>query len=182
MLGKFILRRNLIKDKNGIYLNRRKGIVVVPEKKQPPKEIPFADFDAYLGSSVNSSGSVSYHLWLGHRYSEIRVASPSDTTERWKIFQEWETWQRYMDISKPLPDTPRFEPFRSRDPVTAAYDREHNRPADYWKNLNIHLAELMHRESQEAAAKFPWGMNRKQALEIGWRPSEAPEGDWKRES
>ena len=32
--------------------------------------------------------------------------------------------QRYMDITQPLPDVPRLEPFRARDPVTAEHDRK----------------------------------------------------------
>ncbi len=177
--GKLVLRHNLVKDKNNIYLNRRKGIIVVPQKKRPPKEIPFVEFDAYLGTSVNPSGSTSYHLWLGHRTSEIRACAPTDTAERWKIHQEWELWQRYMDISQPLPDTPRFEPFRSRDPVTAAYDKKNHRPSDYWKHMDMNKARMMYDAAYKAASKYPWGMERGQALAYGWQPSGFGERDWR---
>lgn len=179
-LGKQILKHDLLKDKNNIFLNRRTGIVTVPRRKNTPAQIPFGEFDAYLGASVNPSGSQGYHLWLGHRYSEIRVSYPAEKSEPWEVNQLWEYWQQYMDISKPLPDTPRMEPFRSRDPVTAAHDTEHRRPADYWKNLEMQKAQEMHDASTKAAKKYPWGLTRDQALAHGWQPSGFGEGNWKK--
>ncbi|MCP4746877.1 MAG: hypothetical protein GY874_12180, partial [Desulfobacteraceae bacterium] len=122
--GKYVLKKDWIKDKNNIWLNRRKGVIIIPQrKKQPPKEIPFAEFDAYLGTSVRSSGRTNYHLTLGHRYSESLVHMPMDGYDSWQVEIAWESCLQFMDISKPLPDIPRFEPFRSKDPVTAAYDK-----------------------------------------------------------
>ena len=177
--GKYLLDKDIVKDKNNIYLNRRTGIITIPRKKKPPAEIPFDEFDAYWGASVNPSGSEGYHLWLGHRYSDLRASYPPEMSAPWKINLEWEFWQRYMDVSQPLPDTPRMEPYRSRDPVTAAHDKANNRPPDYWKNMDMQKAEQMHDASYKAAKAFPWGLSREQAMEQGWQPSGVGEGDWK---
>ena len=84
-----------------------------------------------------------------------------------------------MDISKPLPDIPSMEPYRSMDPVTAAYDKANNRPPDYWKNMDMEKAKQMHDAAYKAAKSYPWGLSREQALEQGWQPSGVGEGDWK---
>ena len=76
-----------------------------------------------------------------------------------------------MDISKPLPDVPSWEPFRDRDPVSAEYDRKNDRPKDYWKNTPMEQAEAMKRQSKQAGVAFPWGATREQALATGWQPS-----------
>ncbi|MCP4746879.1 MAG: hypothetical protein GY874_12190, partial [Desulfobacteraceae bacterium] len=122
--GKYVLKKDWVKDKNNVYLNRRKGVISIPQRrKQPPKEIPFAEFDAYLGTSSRQSGRINYHLILGHRYSNSHVQLPMDGYDSWQVEIAWESCLQFMDISKPLPDIPRFEPFRSKDPVTAAYDK-----------------------------------------------------------
>ncbi|MCP4747427.1 MAG: hypothetical protein GY874_14990, partial [Desulfobacteraceae bacterium] len=129
--GKYVLKKDWVKDKNNVYLNRRKGVISIPQRKmQPPKEIPFAEFDAYLGTSWRQSGRINYHLILGHRYSDSHAQLPMDGYDSWEVEIAWESCLQFMDISKPLPDIPRFEPFRSKDPVTAAYDKANNRPAD----------------------------------------------------
>ncbi|MCP4745159.1 MAG: hypothetical protein GY874_03310, partial [Desulfobacteraceae bacterium] len=122
--GKYVLKKDWVKDKNNVWLNRRKGVISIPQRrKQPPKEIPFAEFDAYLGTSWRQSGRINYHLILGHRYSNSHVQLPMDGYDSWQVEIAWESCLQFMDISKPLPDIPRFEPFRSKDPVTAAYDK-----------------------------------------------------------
>ncbi|MCP4745527.1 MAG: hypothetical protein GY874_05200, partial [Desulfobacteraceae bacterium] len=126
--GKYVLKKDWVKDKNNVWLNRRKGVVIVPpRKKRPAREIPFAEFDAYLVSSVRSSGRTNYHLALGHRHTNTAVHMPMDGYDSWQVEIAWESCLQFMDISKPLPDIPRFEPFRSKDPVTAAYDKANNR-------------------------------------------------------
>lgn len=173
--GKILLRSNLVKSKNNTLLNRRTGIITI----QRPKgnlEIPFDEFDPYLTTITNPTGSTNYCLHLGHRYSSQFVQFPGSFSDIWAVYLNWEYWQQYMDISKPLPDAPRMEPYRSRDPVTSEYDAKHNRPKDYWKNLDPDTAYQMIRASIKAVSNFPWGSTRQGAIASGWRPSGYGEG------
>ncbi|ALC17965.1 hypothetical protein DSOUD_3245 [Desulfuromonas soudanensis] len=175
-IGKLILRYDLVKDKNNVLINRRTGMISIPQKKRGLLELPFDEFDPYLTAGTNPTGSSEFYLQLGHRYSEARVQYPPNMTEPWQVYLAWEYWQQYMDISQPLPDTPRMEPFRSRDPVTAAYDKEHNRPADYWKKTPVDQARKMKMASVKSAAAYPWGASYQQARAMGWQPSGYGEG------
>jgi len=94
---------------------------------------------------------------------------------------KWEFLQQYMDISKPLPDVPTMEPFRDKDPVTAAWDKAHNRPPRYWREMDIGQAKRSRDFAYEAASQYPWGLTREQALASGWQPSGVGEGGWRRE-
>ncbi|GEM_PF-3520157 len=176
LIGKLILRFDLVKDKNNVLLNRRTGMITIPQKKSTPLELPFDEFDPYLTTATNPTGSTDFYLQLGHRYSEARVQYPPNMAEPWKAYLAWEYWQQYMDISKPLPDSPRMEPYRSRDPFTAEFDKKHKRPTDYWKNTDIDQAWDMKTHALKAAATYPWGTTREQALAQGWRPSGYGEG------
>lgn len=176
LIGKLILRFDLVKDKNNVLLNRRTGMITIPHKKGKTLELPFDEFDPYLTTATNPTGSTDFYLQLGHRYSEARVQYPPNMAEPWKAYLAWEYWQQYMDISKPLPDSPRMEPYRSRDPFTAEFDKKHKRPADYWKNTDIDQAWDMKTHALKAAATYPWGTPREQALAQGWRPSGYGEG------
>ncbi len=176
LLGKLLLRFDLVKDKNNVLLNRRTGMITIPQKKAAPLELPFDEFDPYLTTGTNPTGSSDFYLQLGHRYSEARVQYPPNMPEPWQVYQAWEYWQQYMDISKPLPDTPRMEPYRSRDPVSAEFDRQQKRPTDYWKSMDIDQAREMKKASVKAATRYPWGASREQALAQGWRPSGYGEG------
>ena len=179
ILGKKISKKNMVRDKNNIIFNRHKGLVEIPNKKGPPRIVRFDEFDPCLGKSYNPSGSVDYHLVLSHRYSATLVQHPGASGTPWMVCVEWEYLQQYMDVSKPLPDIPCMEPYRSRDPVTAAHDKQHNRPENYWKDMDLKKAEQMNEASYEAASKYPWGLTREQALAKGWQPSGVGEGDWK---
>lgn len=177
LIGKLILRFDLVKDKNNVWLNRRTGMITIPQKKGATSELPFDEFDPYLTTATNPTGSTDFYLQLGHRYSEARVQYPPNLPEPWQAYLAWEYWQQYMDISQPLPDTPRMEPYRSRDPVTAEHDTKYQRPADYWKNMDVDLARAMKQASIKAAATYPWGATRQQALAQGWKPSGVGEGN-----
>ncbi len=148
-------------------------MVTIPWAK---KTLPFDEFDPYLTTITNPTGSTNYCLHLGHRYSEVFVQFPGSFSDLWAIYQNWEYWQQYMDISKPLPDAPRMKPHRSRDPVTAEFDRKHSRRRDYWKNVDTQTACQMIRASVKAVSKYPWGSTREEALAAGWRPSGYSEG------
>ena len=178
LLG-FGLKHNWFRDKNNILVNRRTGLVTFTWENQRVS-LPFDEFDVCMPMGMRPSGSHDYYLRLVHKYSDRWLQAPAGRNTAWEVEQDWEFWQQYMDISQPLPDVPKMEPFRERDPVTAAWDQQHNRPKDYWKNMPMDKAEAMKAKSRQAAETFPWGLTRKQALAKGWQPSGVGEGDWRK--
>jgi hypothetical protein len=68
-----------------------------------------------------------------------------------------------MDVSQPLPDIPRLEPFRHLDPTTKAFDEagKRGRPATYWRDLYAKASEQELKQWREEHRKVvdaaPWG-------------------------
>ncbi|MDN3555371.1 hypothetical protein [Halomonas maura] len=120
--------------------NRQTGLVSMAQgKKKAPLVAPFVEFDGYI-ERVVQRGGVFYKLMLVHRYTgkEFHHTSFSQTvTHKQEVHAQWDMLQRYMDVSQPLPDVPRLEPFRDRDPVTAEHDRQTGRDPRYWRDLDI---------------------------------------------
>ncbi|WP_082729307.1 DUF4199 domain-containing protein [Pseudomonas sp. St29] len=127
-------------------LNRRTGLVTFFDYKRFKKEgvideitSPFYEFDAYIVTSPDRQGSPMNGLFLIHRYRDIRInfnslITPDNTLQ--KPCALWDFFQNFMDISLPLPDIPLYEPYRHLDPVTAEYDRQQQRPARYWIDMD----------------------------------------------
>jgi hypothetical protein len=124
------------------------------------------------------SGGTGYRLHLGHRYSTASAHCPSESNSPVQIYRDWELLQTFMDISKPLSEVPELEPFRTKDPVTVNYDKEHQRPPRYWQNMDPAKAKQFHKEASEATYKYPWGKTREQALAAGWQPSSWSTADY----
>jgi len=73
----------------------------------------------------------------------------------------WDMIQRYMDITQPLPDVPRLEPFRARDPVTAEHDRKTGRNPGFWRDLDLEAWKADEgMKLSNAQARFPWRRQR----------------------
>ncbi|MCO7574379.1 hypothetical protein NJH78_30760 [Pseudomonas chlororaphis] len=127
-------------------LNRRTGLVTFFDYKRFKKEgvfdettAPFYEFDAYIVTSPDRQGLPMNSLFLIHRYRDIRInfnnlIAPDNTLQRPCAL--WDFFQNFMDISRPLPDIPLYEPYRHLDPVTAEYDRQQQRPARYWIDMD----------------------------------------------
>ncbi|MDR5866836.1 hypothetical protein [Halomonas koreensis] len=140
--------------------NRQSGRVSIAQGKgKPPLVAPFIEFDGYV-ERVVQRGGVFYKLMLVHRYTgkEFHHTSFSQTvTHKQEVHAQWDMLQRYLDVSQPLPDVPRLEPFRARDPVTAEHDRKTGRDPRYWRDLDIEAwkdnegAELL-----KAQMDYPW--------------------------
>ncbi|MDN3557674.1 hypothetical protein [Halomonas maura] len=140
--------------------NRQTGFVSMAQgKKKAPLVAPFIEFDGYV-ERVIQRGGVFYKLMLVHRYTgkEFHHTSFSQTvTHKQEVHAQWDMLQRYMDVSQPLPDVPRLEPFRDRDPVTAEHDCQAGRDPRYWRDLDIEAwkegegADLL-----KAQMNYPW--------------------------
>jgi hypothetical protein len=53
----------------------------------------------------------------------------------------WDTLQRYMDITQPLPELPILEQFRHLDPTTAEHDRQSKRDPRRWRDMPYRVWE-----------------------------------------
>jgi hypothetical protein len=144
--------------RNNYFFNRRTGMVILPKGKDRGACIfPFDEADAYICSNHNKNGFIEYSLKICHRYSTAFIVAASSEINEQACNVRWEFIQHFMDISKPVPDIPQLEPYRHLDPVTAQYDKEHNRPKDYWRNKDPKEVDKEFKEANKRGMKFPFG-------------------------
>ena len=170
-IGNFLLKKNILPDINNIILDRRTGKISAPDQKDKPAPLTFSQLECYTSTQPNAVGSPDVYLYLGYPDRPEGINVPMSINSEWQRHIEWEFYQRFMDISKPLPDLPEYEPHRNKDPVTAEYDKRVGRPKDFWKNMDYEEAVKLKERSAEAARTFPWGKTRKEAIASGWKPS-----------
>ncbi|OJS99918.1 hypothetical protein [Marinobacter nauticus] len=122
---------------------------------------PFVEFDAYVDRVIQQSG-VFYRLILVHRYTQKsfhKMAFSSIEASKSEVLATWDMLQTYMDVTQPLPDTPRLEPFRHLDPVTAEHDKRTGRNPRCWRDLDLEAWKNgegwneVHRRQES----YPWG-------------------------
>jgi len=120
---------------------------------------PFEEFDAYV-ERVVQHGGIFYRLMFVHRYTAKQFTQTSLSRiepSKEEVLALWDMLQRYMDVSQPLPDMPRLEPFRHLDPVTAEHDQKTGRNPRFWRDLNLEAwkqgegADWLKRQ-----AEYPW--------------------------
>ena len=140
--------------------NRVTGQVKFALGKGRSFEAPFVEFDAYV-ERVVQRGGIFYRLMFVHRYTQKQFNKTSLSNieaEKTEVLALWDMLQRYMDVTQPLPDMPRLEPFRHLDPVTAKYDQTTGRNPRYWRDLDLGAwqksegAELLRSQRQ-----YAWG-------------------------
>ncbi len=175
-LSKTAIKRGWVKDKNNVVLNRCTGMVEFTWKKKR-KELPFDEFDPYISTSVGPNGVAHYYIRLIHRYSDAAVVNPHYRYEPWEVEGDWERLQCFMDISRPLPDEPRYELLRPLDPTTIEHDRKTGRPPDFWRQQDPEEVSRWADASREALRNYPWGLTRDQAIAFGWQPSGFGDGE-----
>ena len=143
--------------------NRVTGQVTFALGKGRFFEAPFVEFDAYV-ERVVQRGGLFYRLMFVHRYTGKtfnKTWLSGVEADKNDVMALWDMLQRFMDVSQPIPDMPRFEPFRHLDPVTAEHDRKTNRPARYWRDLDIETWKQNEgTEMARAKAQFPWDHRR----------------------
>ncbi|GGC56492.1 ABC transporter permease [Marinobacter halophilus] len=168
--------------------NRVTGQVRIALGKGRFFEAPFVEFDAYV-DRVIQHGGIFFRLVLVHRYTQKTFNKTGFSTieaEKSEVLALWDMLQRYMDVTQPLPDTPRLEPFRHLDPVTVEHDKKTGRNPRYWRDLDLEVwkegegwTEVHQRQSQ-----FAWGSRRcKLTPQLGKISMEEyrkqrPEGAW----
>ncbi|AZR40341.1 MULTISPECIES: hypothetical protein [Marinobacter] len=156
LLGK-LLDRGL--DAGESAFNREAGEVSFALPGGKKLTAPFEEFDAYV-ERVVQHGGIFYRLMFVHRYTGKQFSQTSfsriEPTKE-EVMALWDMLQRYMDVSQPLPDVPRLEPFRHLDPVTAEHDQHTGRNPRFWRDLDLEAwkqgegAEWLKRQ-----AEYPW--------------------------
>ena len=156
LLGK-LLDRGLESGESAF--NREAGEVSFPLPGGRRLTAPFVEFDAYV-ERVIQHGGIFYRLIFVHRYTAkqfIQTSMGRIEPTKEEVMALWDMLQRYMDVSQPLPDMPRLEPFRYLDPVTAEHDQRTGRDPRFWRDLDLDAwkqgegAEWLKRQ-----AEYPW--------------------------
>jgi hypothetical protein len=106
-------------------------------------------------------GNSSTAIWLHHRYSDFeiflggKVQSLGMSREECLAF--WDTLQRYMDVSQPLPELPILEQFRHLDPTTVVHDKLSNRPPRRWRDTKYKVWDRTERPAMmKNNLNYPW--------------------------
>ncbi|MOA18577.1 hypothetical protein D3C78_1389040 [compost metagenome] len=114
-----------------------------------------------LEESVTSEVTASDGFTQGYRYTGNKVflgARGQSMGMRMKdCLAFWDTLQRYMDVSQPLPELPILEQFRPLDPATAEHDRHSGRNPRYWRDMSYQDWEKRGRgELMKRIEAHPW--------------------------
>lgn len=123
-------------EHDGSQFNRRTGLVHLAGKRwRKPFVAPFYEFDPVMQVQIMPQGQRDYVLWLYHRYTDRKVCLANRLhslgLDENNLRAFWDTLQRYMDISQPLPDLPVLEPCRQYDPLAQEHDLHTGRAPRY---------------------------------------------------
>lgn len=144
--------------------NRQTGMASFAQgKKKPPLIAPFVEFDGYV-ERVIQRGGIFYRLMFIHRYTGKQFSQTSLSTivdHKHEVHALWDMLQRYMDVSQPMPDVPRLEPFRHLDPTTAEHDQKTGRNPRYWRDLDLEAWKKGDGAAHlKAQIEYPWSRQR----------------------
>ncbi|MCE8001657.1 hypothetical protein [Billgrantia ethanolica] len=144
--------------------NRQTGMASFAQgKKKPPLKAPFVEFDGYV-ERVVQRGGIFYRLMFVHRYTGKQFSQTSLSAivdHKHEVHATWDMLQRYMDVSQPMPDVPRLEPFRHLDPTTAEHDRQTGRNPRYWRDLDLEAWKAGEGAAHlKAQIDYPWSRQR----------------------
>ena len=172
-----ILHRIFWNPKVDVALRRDKGVLVLYKKNKVHQEIPFDELEATLTTVPPPTSHSTIYTALSLRHTKTnKVVWHGLTGQPVGPGQEvthaiwWEIWQQFMDVSRPLPDIPMFEPYRHLDPTTIEWDRKHGRPPNYWENLDKETFDKLVKKSTEAATNYPFTDEGK-VKDMGWKPA-----------
>lgn len=124
---------------DGSGFNRQTGMLTIGRRFQKPFSAPFYEFDATLEFRPGPHGNSGFAIWLHHRYTSVEVFLGAKIQSLGMNLEEalafWDTLQRYMDVTQPLPELPILEQFRHLDPTTAEHDRQSKRDPRRWRDM-----------------------------------------------
>ena len=130
---------------DGSGFNRQTGMLTIGRRFQKPFSAPFYEFDATLEFRPGPHGNSGFAIWLHHRYTSVEVFLGAKIQSLGMNLEEalafWDTLQRYMDVTQPLPELPILEQFRHLDPTTAAHDRRSKRDPRRWRDMSYRAWE-----------------------------------------
>ncbi|WP_199610761.1 hypothetical protein [Flocculibacter collagenilyticus] len=72
------------------------------------------------------------------------------------VAEFWERIVRFMEKDKPLPDIPEFEKYRHLCPVTVEFDKQNNRPSNYWNEMGTKQQKQIKLECMNERLAFHW--------------------------
>ncbi|VXC75396.1 conserved membrane hypothetical protein [Pseudomonas sp. 9AZ] len=182
---------------DGSGFNRQTGMLSIGRRFQRPFSAPLYEFDATLEFRPGPHGNSGFAIWLHHRYTSVEVFLGGKIQSLGMNLEEalafWDTLQRYMDVTQPLPELPILEQFRHLDPTTAEHDRQSKRDPRRWRDMPYKVwerrgrAEMMKRNREYKWQEQPCILQSKidpnLSIEVYYRQQEAkgmqatPKGD-----
>ena len=151
-------------------IKRDTGMIRLFNNQKEWADIPFSEIDGFNSLVPMGRGQQTRKLTLRHRRTGCGFLLGEGGVDGWHPALLWEYYQHYMDVSRPLPDVPFFEPYRHLDPTTKKWDEEHERPARYWRDMSDETYEALVLESIKAAKTYPYMQSEKVAKD-GWQPA-----------
>lgn len=163
-------------DKPSFSFHRDTGMVTIRTKKHSTT-LPFREFQG-CGMTVYAPNSAIKRLAFGikHKHSMIWARMEGSLTAAysaypWPLAIRWELLTHYMDITRPLPDIPIFEPFRHLDPTTKEWDKKHNRPETVWLNMPEEEYRSLTSAAMKVAQHYPVDANQDSEDLKNWKPA-----------
>ncbi|NSY33545.1 hypothetical protein DS891_08045 [Pseudoalteromonas sp. JC28] len=114
---------------------------------------------------TNEYGAMTYAPIISHKdgqkFPKAKITAIINENGRTPIecLMLFEDIRRFMDKSKPLPESPEYEGFRHLDPVTAEHDKVIGRPASYWSEMSLEqqleIANKIYEPIYELNEEFP---------------------------
>ncbi|MFY1021812.1 hypothetical protein [Ectopseudomonas khazarica] len=124
---------------DGSGFNRQTGMLTIGRFWRKPFSAPLYEFDATLEFRPGPHGNSGFAIWLHHRYCDVQVALGGKLQSLGMNLEEslafWDSLQRYMDVTQPLPDLPLLEQFRHLDRTTAKHDQQSKRDPRRWRDM-----------------------------------------------
>lgn len=163
-------------DKPAFSFHRDTGMVTIRTKKHSTT-LPFREFQG-CGMTVYVPNSAIKRLAFGikHKHSMIWARMEGSMTAAysaypWPLSVRWELITHYMDVTRPLPDIPIFEPFRHLDPTTKEWDLKHGRPKNVWLNMTEEDYLKLMSDAVDAAKNYPVDSLSESKDNSQWKPA-----------
>lgn len=146
-----------------VIFRRDLGVVVLHRWfRKTPLVVPFSEVQGVNQLVAVNNVSSGYILSVRHKHSKVQQWATQKIGVLpdgfWLCILDWEIIQHYMDVTRPLPDVPHFEPFRHLDPVTKTWDEEHQRPRWLWRDMNPEEYLQLALASSKAAQAYPFDL------------------------